>query len=154
MIQRIQSLFLLLAAGTTALLFNKSLSFVSIFGDATALKAADQAMLADGVFEVNDHIILQILTITCIALPILALVLYKNRATQMKLSRINIAALVMLIALSVILFVSDYKLIAEGTEVTIEYGYIIPVVSLVLVILALRFIRKDDQLVRSADRLR
>ncbi len=154
MIQRIQSVFLLLAAIAIALLFTNFMAFVSIFGDATALKAADQAMLADGVFEVNDHIILLALTCLCIGVPVIAIFLFNNRPLQMKLSRLVVAMLVMLLALSIVLFVRDYNLLAEGTEVTVEYGYVAPVVAIILMALALRAIKKDEKLVRSADRLR
>ena len=154
MIQRIQSIFLVLAAFTMSLLYIGPLSFATIFGDASALKAAEGAMLADGTFEVGDHIILQVLSMASILLPLIILVLYKNRTRQMTLSRLTLAVLILLLVLSILLFVKDYNLMSEGTEVTIEYGYVTPLVSLILVFLALRYIKKDDKLVRSADRLR
>ena len=154
MIQRVQSIFFLLAAAMMSALFSKPMAFATIFGDAAALRASDQSMLADGVFEVNDHIILLGLVIACIALPMISLLLFKNRSLQIRLSRATIAALCVLLALSIILFMQDYKLMSDGTEVTIEYGYISPVLAIIFIVLALRFIKKDDRLVKSADRLR
>ncbi len=154
MIQRIQSIFLLLAAGSMALLFTKSMSFITILGDTSALRAAEQAMLGDGVFETNDHIILSILVLATITLPIIALFLYKNRSLQMKLGRLTITLVIIVFALAIILFMSDYKLIKEGTEVSIEYGFLAPFLAILFAVLALRGIKKDDKLVRSSDRLR
>jgi len=154
MIQRIQTIFLLLAATSTALLFTEPMAFATIFGDAAALKAADQAMLSDGIFEVNDHLILLLLSIMCIVIPLIIIFLYKNRTLQMKLGRATIAVIIMLFALSIILFMKDYSLMSEGTEITIEYGYLAPIFAAAFVILALRFIKKDDKLVKSSDRLR
>ena len=154
MIQRIQTIFFLLASASTAALFTEPMSFVTIFGDATALKAADQAMLADGIFEVNDHIILLVLTMACIGLPLAIIFLFKNRSLQMKLSRVTIALVILLFVLSIILFMTDYNLMSDGTEVTIEYGYLAPIFALIFVILALRAVKKDDNLVKSSDRLR
>ncbi len=154
MIQRIQSIFLLLAAACMSLLFTEPMSFVTIFGDATALKAADQSMLDDGVFEVTDHTILLFLVAACIILPLVILLLFKNRTLQLKLGRITITLVVVLFALTVILFWQDYNLMVEGTEISIEYGYLLPIASVVLMALAMRYIKKDERLVRSSDRLR
>ena len=154
MIQRIQSIFLLLGALSMGLLFSEPMSFATIFGDATALKAADQAMLADGIFAVSDHTILLILTIVCIGLPLLTIFFFKNRRLQVKLGRITITLLVVTFALAIILFMQDYNLMIEGTEVNIEYGYLSPLLAIVFLALALIFIKKDDKMVRSSDRLR
>ncbi len=153
MIQRIQSIFLLLAAIVMALLLFGPMYFVSV--DKAVTNAAPmETMLADGVFETNDHIILLILVVVSMILPLVILFLFKNRVLQMKLGRINVTLIVLTLALSVILFLNDYRQISEGTEITIEFGYLAPVIAIILLALAIRFIKKDEKLVRSADRLR
>ncbi len=154
MIQRIQSVFLLLAAGAMALLFTKPMSFASVLGDETNYTLVEDAMLADGVFGASDHVILWLLVFVSIALSLLVIFLFKNRPLQMRLSRLSITIMIIIVALAIILFVRDYRLVSAGAEVTIEYGFVPPILAIVLTILALRAIRKDEKLVRSADRLR
>jgi hypothetical protein len=44
--------------------------------------------------------------------------------------------------------------VPEDVVISFEIGAIIPVLSLICTYLAIKFIKKDDALVRSADRLR
>lgn len=154
MIQRIQSVFLLLAAICLAMLFTKPMSFISIFGDVSYLKASSQAMLKDGLFTVDDHIILLILVLIAIVGSLITIFLFKNRKLQMKLIRIIIVICIVSLILAILLFGKDYQLIQEGTEITIGFGYLAPVLALVFTVLALRYIHKDEKLIRSSDRLR
>ena len=154
MIQRLQSVFLILASGIVALLFVESFPFATITGGASMLDDADQAMLADGVFNVKDHIVLLILSVLGVLIPLIVLFLFKSRPVQLKINRICIALLILLLVLSVILLYRDYNLMAVGTEVSIEYGYLFPLLAILLLVLAQRYISKDERLVRSADRLR
>ena len=153
MIQRIQSIFLLLAAIVMALLLLGPMYFISV-DKAVSTVAPTATMLADGVFESSDHIILLVLVILSAILPIIIIFLYKNRVLQMKLGRITVTLIVLTLALSIILFLNDYKQISVGTSITIEYGYLAPVIAIILLALAIRYIKKDEKLVRSADRLR
>lgn len=152
MIQRLQSVFLALAAAVMALLFTKPMSFVSI--DQALPPGSAQSMMADGTFSTEDHVILLILVILGILLPVITIFLYKNRPLQMKLSRLTIALIALSIMLTSILFYQEYQIMAVGTEVTVQYGYVMLVLALLFLVLALRYIRKDEKLVRSADRLR
>jgi peptidoglycan/LPS O-acetylase OafA/YrhL len=130
------------------------MSFATVFGDVSNLKASSQAMLQDGVFSVDDHIILFILVLAAIAGAFVTIFLFKNRKLQMKLSRMVIVICIISFLLAILLFVKDYGLLKEGTEVTIGYGYLSPLLALIFTILALRYIRKDEKLIRSSDRLR
>ncbi|MBK8505620.1 MAG: DUF4293 domain-containing protein [Saprospiraceae bacterium] len=152
MIQRLQSVFLVLTAAVMALLFTKPMSFISI--DQALPSDTVQSMLADGSFSTQDHLILLVLVILGILLPVVTLFLYKNRPLQMKLSRLTIALVVLSVVLTLILFYQDYQKMAVGTEVTVQYGYLMLVLAILFLVLALRYIRKDEKLVRSADRLR
>lgn len=155
MIQRIQSVFLVGVAALMGLLFIEAMSFITIgFGDLSTLQGNTNTMLGDGVFDVNDHVLLLGLTIVSIVLAIVILLSFKNRKSQIKLSRFLMIAIVLVILLSVLLFYMDYRVLAPGTEVTVEYGYMLPLGALICTVLAMRFIRKDENLVRSADRLR
>ncbi len=137
------------------LLFLPAMSFITIpFGDLSAIQKTEQAMLGDAVFEVTDHVVLLILTVVCIGLALAALFLFKNRPLQIKLGRFLVIGIVLVVLLSVLLFYMDYKVLAAGTEVSVEYGYLLPIAALIVTVLAIRYIGKDEKLVRSADRLR
>ncbi len=152
MIQRLQTVFLALAALMMGLLFSRSMSFASI--DQPLPVGNSESMLADGIFNTQDHAVLLVLVILGILIPVITIFLYNNRPLQMKLSRLSIVLIILSVVLTIILFMQDYQNIAVGTEVTIEYGYILPVLAILFLVLAFRYIRKDEKLVRSADRLR
>ena len=134
------------------LLFLSGMSFMSV--EAPAATALQDPLLGDGIFDVSDHSILLVLALLAVLLPTLIVFFYKNRKLQMKLARISIVLIVLIIALTIILFVQSFGSVPIGTEVTVEFGYLSPVLAIIFLILALRFIRKDEKLVRSADRLR
>ncbi|MCB0687370.1 MAG: DUF4293 domain-containing protein [Saprospiraceae bacterium] len=152
MIQRLQTVFLALAAIMMGLLFSNPMDFVSI--DKPLPVGNSESMLADGVFNTQDHVILLVLVVLGILIPAITIFLFKNRPLQMKLSRLAIALVSLALVLTIILFYMDYQGIPVGTEITIDYGYLMPVLAIIFLALALRFIKKDEKLVRSADRLR
>ena len=84
----------------------------------------------------------------------ISIFLYKNRQVQMKLGKLNILLLSVLLAL--MFYYSDSIGNTIGADVKTNYqpAVIFPVVALILVFLANRAIKKDEDLVRSADRLR
>ncbi|NND06666.1 MAG: DUF4293 domain-containing protein [Saprospiraceae bacterium] len=152
MIQRIQTVYLILAVACMGLLFLSAMSFMSV--QAPGAAALQDPLLADGIFDVSDHSILLVLASVAMLLPALIIFLFKNRKLQMKLTRISIVLIVLVIALTIILFMQAFSSVPVGTEVTVEFGYLSPVLAIIFLVLALRFIKKDEKLVRSADRLR
>ncbi len=155
MIQRIQTLFLLLASAAMALLFIPDFSFASVIGDTSTMQAANQSMMADGVFNSYDHVIIMALAGICTVLILINIFMFKNRSLQLTLNRIGMAAGIILIILTAIFFYSDYQLMDNGTyEISIDYGILSPLAFIILLAIASRYISKDDKLVRSMDRLR
>jgi len=79
---------------------------------------------------------------------------YSNRLTQIKLGTLN--SLVMSGVLGVIIYLTfqQEKIFAPGTKGDYGLGLFFPCVALLLNVLANRFIRRDDNLVRSVDRIR
>lgn len=154
MIQRLQTVFLALAAILMSLLFSRPMSFATTD---QALPAGNvQNMLADGVYNTQDHIVLLILAILGILVPLITIFLYRNRPLQMKLSRLSIALAGLFIVLIIVFLQQNNQELAFESDIAIEYGYgyIIPVLAILFLALAIRYIRKDEKLVRSADRLR
>jgi len=146
MIQRIQSLLLLLAAAAVFALFKLP------FGSSDGAIAAS-ALFNDGVFTIQDNIALLGLFCAAGAIAFITIFLFNNRPLQLKLSRVAIIANVIGIILAVVLFMQDSN--AMGTALPKEeLGLGLPVLSIIFTALAIRFINKDENLVKSMDRLR
>ncbi|HFA47916.1 MAG TPA: DUF4293 family protein [Bacteroidetes bacterium] len=146
MVQRIQSIFLFLAAAAGFGLLK--LPFAT-----TTETVAASPLFADASYNVNDNIGLLVLFALAGALALGSIFLYKNRPLQMKICRFAIIADIIGLVLAVVLFWQD------GTNINAEAindgaGAYLPFGFLLFGILALRFIRKDDNLVKSMDRLR
>lgn len=149
MIQRIQSIYLLLAAG----FFSSSFVFPYLTTDLSNA-AVGQPALADGQFNLFDNIGLLGLAILGAILSVGAIFLYSNRSLQSK-----VAALITLIGalMFILAAIASQTLrthLAEGGRVDFGLGWIAPVAAVVFSRLAARSIRKDEQLIKSMDRLR
>lgn len=143
MIQRIQSIFLALAAGAAGGLF--ALPFAT-----TPETIAGSELFADGVFNLKDNPALMIAFLTAGALSLLAIFLFQNRKLQMRLSVVAIVATVVGLGLGLFFFLSDP---ARG-QAAFGAGTVLPLVMMLFVFLGWRNIKKDEKLVRSIDRLR
>lgn len=80
---------------------------------------------------------------------------YNSRLTQMKLGALN--SLLMAAVLGVSLFiVTSYgnEMLRPEIEGTYKLGFFLPAFALIFNVLSNRFIRRDEKLVRSVDRIR
>ena len=88
-----------------------------------------------------------------LVVTIMTIFKYKNRKQQFRLCTINfILILVYTIVLAVVIFMGKSKL--TGTELTVRIPAVFSLVALILNYLAMRGIAKDENLVKSMDRLR
>ncbi|MFN7118609.1 MAG: DUF4293 domain-containing protein [Saprospiraceae bacterium] len=142
MIQRIQSIFLLLSAGAS---FG---TLAAPFANAKATIASP--IFADQVYNVQDNVVLLVLFAVAGALAVASIFLYKNRTVQMRL-----AIIALLINLAGLAFALIYLLQqVDFASIAIAVGIFLPLVAVIFLWLAQRNIKKDDKLVRSMDRLR
>ena len=146
MIQRIQTIFLFLAA--VAGFGHLALPFAS-----TPDPVGSSAIFADANYTVNDNPGLLVLFALAGALALGAVFLYKNRPLQLRITQFSIVAEVVGVVLAVVLFWQD-GLIGSNTAVADGMGAYLPPVFLLFALLAMRGIRKDEKIVRSMDRLR
>ena len=146
MIQRIQSIFLFLAAASGFGVL--ALPFATTSADVQA-----SSLFADKTYSSGDSIGLLILFLLAGALSLAAIFLYQNRKLQLKIGKIALGADLFGLALAVALFWQDSANTATAS-ISSGVGAFLPVVYLVFGVLALRAIKKDEALVRSADRLR
>ncbi|MDX1685623.1 MAG: DUF4293 family protein [Saprospiraceae bacterium] len=155
MIQRIQTLFLLLAALCMAALFAPTLAFVTVEGDTSTMKNAAQSMMADGLFNIYDHVLILALVGLAAIVVFINIFFFRNRTLQLRINRVAMAAGILVILLAGIFFYQDYQMMDTGKYViTIDFGILAPVLFILMLVLASRYIKKDDRLVRSMDRLR
>ena len=157
MLQRIQSLFLALVVilGVVAS-FIPVLNFIN--GDtAYAMNLYKTISLTEPSSIVSKNMGVGVLQGVILLLSLVIIFLFKNRSLQMKLAKLNILLIALEIAAIVMYIDTARNAIndsAEAIAIGVKFGAIIPVLSLILTYLAIRFIKKDDDLVRSADRLR
>jgi hypothetical protein len=153
MIQRIQSVFLLIAAVLSALLLTGTImEMKDVFGNLYALDFKSLAVSIDGKAQVQN---LWPLTAILVAVPvacIISIFMYKNRRLQMKFT---IASLMLSLGS---VFVAGFYLIMLSKKIEMTYIWhlkvILPLLTAVLCWLAYRAIQKDDEKVRSLDRIR
>ncbi len=135
MIQRIQSVYLFLvilsnaiAAFTMGELLNKVASFIENF-------------------EIEYVIYFVLIAV----LSLWSLITFKKRSFQLKIGRLNL--FLNFVALG---FLTYWLLILPG-EINFSekgIGLVTPVISIVFIVLAQKAIKRDDELVKSADRFR
>ncbi|CAI8156077.1 MAG: Uncharacterised protein [Polaribacter sp. SA4-10] len=143
MIQRVQSIYLLIA------------TFVS-FGLIFVFKLWSINENKFFVFDLfnEDSFLLKGITLLFLLSAILtftAIFLYKNRQLQFVVGRISI--LINLLLLGLLIYVSlnlpgEMKISEKGI------GMFLPILAILLIVLANKAIKKDEDLVKSADRLR
>ncbi|HMQ08938.1 MAG TPA: DUF4293 domain-containing protein [Saprospiraceae bacterium] len=145
MIQRLQTLFYFLSASTLAALF-----FLPFAESASPI----EGYFNDQLFSVSDHPILVTLTAMGILGGLIAVFLYKNRTLQLRLGYLIITISVLIPCLSVWLLYSEETAFNGTVEIRDRLGMFLPVITIVLAVLANRFVKKDEQLIQSMDRLR
>jgi Domain of unknown function (DUF4293) len=146
MIQRIQSVFLLLAAASGFGLLATPIA-------TTPEGVENSTLFSDSFYSVGDNPGLMVLFALAGVLALVSIFLFKNRQAQMKITRFAIIADVLGLVLAVLLFWQDVQNLAAAA-INDAAGSYLPFAFLLFGILALRFMRKDERLVRSMDRLR
>lgn len=136
MLQRIQSIYLLLAAiNSGGLIFLFSLWENSI---------------GEPVY-VQDEMMVFLMFLTSALLSLVSIFMFKNRKLQFVLGRLNILLNFFLLGVFV------YWSLSLPGEMDISekgIGMFLPIISIVFLVLANKAIKKDEDLVKSVDRLR
>jgi len=95
---------------------------------------------------------LAILPTISILMSTISIFLYKKRKTQILLGRINTLFILLTIITTVLYYLRIDNLL-KGTS-SIGFAGIFPILAFVFIIMANSAIKKDEELVRSADRIR
>jgi hypothetical protein len=164
MIQRIQTLFLGLAAIALIAMAFYPVTNITEFTTVQSgtLETDYYSLTVTGISDPSPESAPQMNSLTFIPMAILVAMMlvlivysifrYKQRLHQLKLVKISIFLNIILVA-GVFL---NYPKLFIGSQVRMEIGpgAYFPLISLVLLVVANRYILKDEKLVRSADRLR
>lgn len=89
----------------------------------------------------------------CAIVPLINLFLYKKRKLQIKIGWITFL-LILLFYVTVFVYFNALGNKHEVVFENIEYGIVLPLIALIFNILAILKIKKDDNLVKSLDRIR
>jgi uncharacterized membrane protein len=147
MIQRIQSVWLLLAAICCSGLF-----FFNLYSAQQLVNGTDTLVH----MRVNgpNEFLLMLLAIAIIILPLFAIFRFNNRKQQKSIVVLNIVAVLSFIAV-LLMHIANYN---HQTPAPLNGAYgiasVLPAFSFVFLLLALKGINKDDKLIKSVDRLR
>jgi hypothetical protein len=153
MIQRIQTIYLALSGILTSLLFYiKLVTFAAPDGIFT--------MYYNGIFkgepDAGDIYMnvtaFTILLATSVLAGIITIFLYRKRILQIRIAGLNIGLQLGLAAL--IYFFARTAGNELNADYTIPFSIAIPLVSVVLLLMAIKAIGKDEALIRSMDRIR
>ena len=145
MIQRIQSIFLLLT----------SLGFWSLFLLPFATSDTSiPSFLADKIYNIHDHVVLLVLAAGGGLLSLIDIFLYANRNIQLKVNYILIAVAIILPLMAFLLLYNEGTAMVDGAIIHDKGGLYTMLLTIVFGFLAARFIQKDNKIVESMDRLR
>ncbi len=156
MLQRIQTLFLLIVF---------IISITSIFLPFAGFKTDDLVLYAYGV-KLNSNasglvitdmtkmsvLLIMILFILVSIFTLFIIFKYNNRLLQIKSCRLSI--LIHIIIVVLIFYTTDLFEKELALKAQYKLGAVLPLISLILLYLSISAIRKDENLVKSANRLR
>ena len=155
MLQRVQSIYLLLATFCLAALFiTPLLHNIPVNGLTETVKVTGLYQEANGqVVHTEPFTGLAIVTGIVALLPLIIIFLYKNRTLQITLCY---SAMLVLIGYSFWASQTAKNAIGDAYIQLSNYGFGIGLISIsiLLIVLAQKAIQRDEKLVRSADRLR
>jgi len=144
MIQRIQTVYLLLSVTATVALF-----FFPVWTNSTVTE-----QVSIGSVGAGTHIFLMLFGGITTLIQVITIFLFNQRKRQITFCRISILLNVLFLVLAFVL-INQEKSNSSGFSIQdLRVGAVLPVLSVILLSLAIRNIRKDEALVRSMDRLR
>ena len=159
MLQRIQTLFLLIAITAISLSFVFPIAKIQTGDEVTALYTNYGLKSIDGPGK--SHIMesgfIFIVAAGALITLLIALSQFKKRKLQITFCRFTYAIILIQIVLSIFQPNSAAQTIKFAGEIKVagyDLGFYMPIIALFFTFLAENFIRRDEKLVKSADRLR
>ena len=148
MLQRIQSVYLFLAAVLNAVCLSMPIAEIYSKGFLSSTLYNLWLVKGDGSHEFSVTTVYFGILVLAICITLATIFLYRKRRLQMKMCLVTVVVLLTYIVPLAVTVGQQYP------DVKPTYFAAFPVVALIFCLLAYMGIRKDDKLVRSADRLR
>ncbi len=154
MLQRIQTLFLGLVAFIMTL---------NLFSTVWQADTTEKSILLTPFYlsektiageEYHGVIYIALLIVLIIGISIFSITRFKNRPLQLKLGLGNSVLLCLVVGAYYLVIGKGKTMIGADAVAHFDPGFYLPLIAIVLNILANRYIKKDDNLVKSVDRLR
>ncbi len=149
MIQRIQTLWLLLASVAAVFMFFFP---VAELNDSNSIMIYTYETISiggiDGLLQ-SGYVLAGLIGIIAV-LSFITIFLFKNRTLQMRLCTFISLLDIFTVILIVVFSVNQ----SENPGITIGLSAILPFVIFILILMARRAVRRDDLLVKAADRIR
>lgn len=149
MIQRIQSVYLFLAAICSGLLY-----VFPVWIPESATNTSGDLLGPVGANLSNAHPMLLPFPLVLILLELLSIFFYKNRKQQRRWIILASCIQILFLIASLTLVSMETNLVSHFKISAFKAGFVLPVLAIMLNYLAIRNIRKDEALIKSMDRLR
>jgi len=154
MIQRIQSIYLLLVICLGVISF--FVPYMNLYVDdhmIASIKTSGVEFSQNASITADINMFLLSLNIMIIiVLSLIAIFLFKKRKLQMMFVKLNL--IFVIISIVTMFLYADIIKTAINAMKSYYFGSAFPLISLVLLYLALKSISKDEELIKAADRLR
>jgi glucan phosphoethanolaminetransferase (alkaline phosphatase superfamily) len=157
MIQRIQTLFLFFSiVAMVVMLFSPIWTKTNPQTNETVLLSPMTLVhkQQNQVIVQHSTMYIAILAFVSIAFAFLSIFTYKNRMRQVIYNLLNILALIGVLGCLVYASSKGEGMLKSVPQGNFGIGYFMPAIAVIMNALANRFIRRDEKLVKSADRLR
>lgn len=151
MIQRIQSVYMLLAAAIMVIFYFFPIAVFST--NEFAFEFYNCHITHPENLEPPVALLpLAILPFISVLMSLVVIFMYKNRKLQRRLNKVNLLVL-LLVVVAVVFYFFRIGNLLQGD---VRYGFsgILPLIGMVLVFMANKAIKNDDNLVKAADRIR
>jgi hypothetical protein len=149
--QRIQTVFLVIVILVLLVSLIFPIWSADVNGEARVLTGF--YYLSNGAYQYNPYSLTAIFAIAAATIALTEITKFKNRLTQIKLGALNSLLLVAVLGLA---FYFSNQLMKDivGPKGKYGLGMWLPFVAVICNLLANRFIRRDEKLVRDSERLR
>jgi hypothetical protein len=144
MIQRIQTLYLLIAAICVASVYFFQLAF--------ATNTVENISI-DVSLKIAEHLDLLVIYAFNVALIITTIFFYKTRKKQIWLGVASFFVTIIFLELINLRIEKIKSVLQNGTPLTYSLAIVLPFAAVIFIALAIWKIRKDEQLIKSLDRL-
>ncbi|MDP4183936.1 MAG: DUF4293 domain-containing protein [Bacteroidota bacterium] len=155
MIQRIQSLFLLISTILCGVLFFTPLiDFTSTNGlqHYEMTSRGLYHLTQNGVELISKNMAVTLFLALLVVLHIVCIFLYKNRVRQIRFTLLS--AILLVAYFGVVIYIGFNHTAALDATFSIKQAMSLLLIAAIFDYLAIRFIKKDEALVRSIDRIR